>query len=154
MAKAASAFAVSCAQQMQVARAQQRRHVVGPQRERGGHALAGAREVGGAGVDEGEVVGPAELGGLERPRLPQTRLGGVEQLVAEIEQAEGAERRHRFAAPGRDQALDGRSRFLELPRHRRLEDVEHGHRDRARGREARRGARSALGVAGAVSRDV
>ena len=101
--------------------------------------FAGAREVGGAGVDEGQVVGPAELAWLERSRLPQARLGGVEQLVAEIEQAEGvAECRRRPPRP----AATKRStvtRFLELPRHRRLENTEHGRRDRGKVGKGRAG---------------
>ncbi len=141
------------AQQLEVAGAQQRWHVGRPQRERGGDALGGALEISGAAVDVGLVVGPAELAGLERARLPEAGLGRVQELVAEIEQAQSAERGERLRAPLRDEALGGGPGLGELRRHRRLEDVGHREWNRAqigcrRGLGGRR--RRRRGVAGAL----
>ena len=114
--------------QVEVSGAQERRHVSGPQGKSGLDARLRFLQVAVADVEDRLVVGPAEIGRLETQNPAQARLGGLHQLVAQVQEAEVAQRFDRLAATRSigQHLLDVRTARLELIADRRLEIVESG----------------------------
>ena len=84
--------------QVEVSGAQERRHVSGPQGKSRFDTRLRFLEVAVAHVEDRLVVGPAEVGRFETQHPAQARLGGLHQLVAQVQEAEVSQRFGRLAA--------------------------------------------------------
>ena len=116
---------------MKVAEAKERRDIVRAQCPHGFQAFSSALNLSPSGIENRLIVGPREVGRSKSSYLVQARLGGVEQLVVQVEQAQPAEGGVIAASIGR---LDQLARGTQLALNRRLEALDHRQRD---GREIR-----------------